>query len=63
LGRISKKDRIESRPLAFHNRLRKGYLELARKYPQRIKVVDARGSLDDIYERVEKVLDCFCRKP
>ena len=56
LGRIKVKDRIESRPLSFHTRLRQGYLKLSREYPKRIKVIDARGSLEDIYRRVEKVL-------
>lgn len=56
LQRIKNKDRIESRPLTFHNRLRKGYLALARKAPKRIKVIDAHGKLDDIYPRVEKAL-------
>ncbi|MDD5195613.1 MAG: dTMP kinase [Candidatus Omnitrophica bacterium] len=56
LRRIKNKDRIESRPLVFHNKLRKGYLLLAKKYPHRIKVIDADGRLSDIYKRVEKVL-------
>jgi dTMP kinase len=56
LKRLKKRDRIESRPLAFHKKLRAGYLKLAKKYPKRIKIVDARGKLDFIYERVEKLL-------
>ena len=56
LRRIKHKDRIESRALTFHRKLRKGYLMLANKYPRRIKVVDARGALDIIYPRVEKVI-------
>lgn len=35
------KDRIEKRPLAFHNRVRKGYLKLAKNDPRRIKVFSA----------------------
>ena len=57
LKRIKKKDRIESRSLSFHNRLRRGYLTLAKKYPQRIKVVDASGSLEDIYTQVKGILE------
>ncbi|MDD5584994.1 MAG: dTMP kinase [Candidatus Omnitrophica bacterium] len=56
LARIAHKDRIESRPLRFHNKLRQGYLKLARKYPARIKVVDADSSLPDIYKKVESIL-------
>lgn len=33
------KDRIEKRPLAFHNRVRQGYLELAKCNPSRIRIL------------------------
>lgn len=57
LARLRNKDRIESRDLRFHNRLRQGYLRLARKNPGRIKVIDAHDSLPQIYKRVEKLLE------
>jgi dTMP kinase len=57
LARIKNKDRIESRPIEFHNKLRKGYLSLAKEYPKRIKVVDANGALPEIYPRVRKVVE------
>jgi len=57
LARLKNKDRIESRALSFHNRLRKGYLQLAKKYPHRIKIIDACDTLPQIYERVEKQLE------
>jgi len=42
------RDRIESEAIEFHERVRQGYLKLARLYPDRIKVVDASGGIDDI---------------
>ena len=36
----------------FHNRVRAGYLELAARHPQRFRVLDARGSIDETYERL-----------
>lgn len=56
LKRIKNKDRIESRPIRFHNKLRRGYLALSKKYPNRIKVIDAQANLEEIYERVKKVI-------
>ena len=56
LARLKNKDRIESRSLNFHNRLRKGYLRLAKKYPRRVKIVDACDNLSQIYQRIEKQL-------
>ncbi len=59
LKRLKRKDRIESRPISFHNKLRKGFLELAKKYPRRIKTIDARGQLQSIYRQVSKVLERY----
>ncbi len=39
LARIKEKDRIESKPLSFHDKLRRGYLKLAEFEPKRIKVI------------------------
>ncbi|MFH1504557.1 MAG: dTMP kinase [Candidatus Omnitrophota bacterium] len=56
LMRLRNKDRIESRPLQFHNKLRKGFLALAKKYSKRIKVIEAKGNLSEVCKRVEKIL-------
>jgi dTMP kinase len=62
LKRIKNKDRIESRPIIFHNKLRKGYLALSKKYPGRIKVINAQANLTEIYKKTQKVLmDKFIR--
>jgi len=57
LSRLKSKDRIESRALSFHNRLRNGYLTLAKKNPHRIKIIDASDTLPKIYQRVQKQLE------
>lgn len=59
LLRLKTKDRIESRPLSFHKALRKGFLKLAKKYPRRIKVINASGSLADICNKVQNNLDKY----
>lgn len=45
-------DRMETEVLEFHERVRKGYLELAERQPQRWAVVDGRGSQDQVAARV-----------
>jgi dTMP kinase len=40
--------RFESKGLAFHERLREGFLAIARAEPDRCAVVDARGSLVEV---------------
>jgi len=42
------KDRIEREALDFHERVRSGYLELARRWPKRIRVVDAARDEDAV---------------
>ncbi|MCX7816123.1 MAG: dTMP kinase [Syntrophales bacterium] len=43
-----KRDSFEREGVEFHNRVREGYLAQARKNPRRIRVIDARGSIDDV---------------
>lgn len=45
-------DRIESESLKFHERVREGFLELAQKFPERLRVVDATRAVDAISAEV-----------
>jgi len=56
LNRLKTRDRIESRPLSFHNKLRKGFLNLAKRHQKRIKVIDAKQSLEKVFKKVEETL-------
>ncbi|OGX34276.1 MAG: dTMP kinase [Omnitrophica WOR_2 bacterium RIFCSPHIGHO2_01_FULL_48_9] len=51
------KDRIELRPLAYHNRVRQGYLELAKAEPRRIKVIKVDRSKEEIFAIVRRSID------
>lgn len=54
------KDRIEREALDFHERVRSGYLDLARRWPRRIRIVDAARDEDavqaDIWELAQHVI-------
>ena len=53
MQRVGKeKDRMESAGIEFHNRVRQGYLELAKQEPKRIKVIDATKSIEEIHKEV-----------
>jgi len=50
-------DRLESRGHEFHARVRAGFLEEARRRPDRIRVVDATQPVEAVHERIrEEVL-------
>ena len=51
------KDRLEKEGLEFHKKVRNGYLELAKKYPNRIKVIDSNKSIEEVFEQVKKIIN------
>lgn len=55
-------DRIESEELEFHQRVREGYLALARQFPERIKVVKADGPIEEIFETVKGLIESILVK-
>ena len=50
-------DRLESQSKAFFTRVRAGFLELARKERQRIKVINATHTVDEVFAGITKILD------
>ena len=49
----NKELRFENEEIGFHQRLRRGYLELAKKETERFVVVDANGSIDEVFEELK----------
>jgi len=49
-------DRIEAEGLEFHERVRQGYLAVARDEPDRVVVIDASGPPDAVADRVHSVV-------
>ena len=45
-------DRFERMGTAFHQRLRDGFLEIAREDSKRCKIIDANGDIDQVTERM-----------
>lgn len=48
-------DRLEEKDLEYHKRVYQGYLELARKNPDRIKVVDGRKGVQEVHQQILKL--------
>ncbi len=49
--------RFEAEDIDFHRRVREAYLDLARRSPQRIFVVPASGTPDEVFSRIQPLLD------
>lgn len=45
-------DRLECEDVAFHERVRSGFLAIATAQSERVRLVDAVGSIDDVHQRV-----------
>jgi len=50
------KDRIEQRSLAYHKRVRAGYLKLAKEEPQRIKIIKVDEEKNKTQERIRQII-------
>ena len=48
---------MELQALAFHNRVRRGFLDLAKKNPKRYHVIDARQDKQAVAEQIREVLE------
>lgn len=54
---LKKLDRIESKGKAYHDKVRQGYLTLAKMFDKRIVVVDASKSIDEVFEKIKTEFD------
>jgi dTMP kinase len=52
-----KEERFEKEKIQFHQRVRKGYLALAKKEPHRVKVIDTRQGEDNVFNKIRKTID------
>jgi dTMP kinase len=56
-GADGSEGRFEAEDLSFHRNVRNAYLSLARKYPDRIRIVEASGDPEQVFSRIRIHLD------
>lgn len=56
-GRGGAEDRYERMGLAFHERLRQGFVEISRHHPQRCALVSAAASVEDVHARIRAIVE------
>ena len=55
-------DRMEKKELAYHKRVRAGYLKLAKRYPERIRVVRVAGDIDHTQALVRREVELVIQR-
>ena len=55
----TKIDRLDLEKQEFHEKVRQGYLELAKMYPNRIKVLDGNQSLEALEKQMIEVIKAY----
>ena len=51
------KDRIELEERAFFERVRSVFISRSEAFPERIKLIDASGAIDDVHEKIRLLVD------
>jgi dTMP kinase len=60
--KLGKNDRLELEDISFHEKVRKGFLQIAAREPGRIKVIDCAESLDHVRQKVVKLISDFLKE-
>ena len=50
---------MEQENISFYERVRAGYIELQRKEPERMKLLDANGDIGEVEARINRVVTDF----
>ncbi len=61
-GSKQEKTRFEQEGPDFFQRVREGYLAIAAAEPGRVKLIDARGSVDDVQQRIRREVDALLKR-
>ncbi len=61
--RSGQESRFETEKVAFHEKVRAGYLELAHHEPDRIRVIDAAPPPDKVFADISKIVTALIIKP
>ena len=50
-------DRLEQESLEFHNKVREGFIQIAKNNPDRVKIIDGKKSIEEIQKEIlEKII-------
>ena len=55
-------DRLDSEDAAFHTRVREAYVDIAKADPERVRLIDARGSVQETHDLVMRIVMPFLQE-
>lgn len=58
----TKKNRMDMEAADFYERVRNAYLKIAQKEPRRFRIIDGRGSIDEIHQQSLEIVMKFLQK-
>ena len=56
LARVRRPNRFEAKPVAFHEKVRRGYLALARRQKRRIRVIRVDRPVNEVQREIRKAV-------
>ncbi len=56
------RDRFENEKIVFYEKVRHGYLNIAKNQPERVRIVDATKSIDDVQENIKNCIDNLMKR-
>ena len=61
MQRVGKeKDRMESAGIEFFERVREGFLDIAKQEPERVKVISSSDTIENIHTKIKELVDKIC---
>jgi len=62
LRRAKGDDRLQRESLEFHERVRRGYIEIARREPSRVVVIDSSRAKEEVQREIREKVEDFLRR-
>ena len=59
---INKNDRLELEDVAFHEKVKKGFHEIAKEEPERIRLIPCSDSIDAVHAKIKDVVTAFLKQ-
>lgn len=58
---INKNDRLELEDISFHEKARNGFLSIAEKEPERIKLIACSEGIAEVHKKIVNIIDTFLK--